>query len=110
MIASQDSRSCPAKSRYSDHPEVQAKIRTAMIEGKIADEDFNGDPEYNVLGQAGIRARVTKKKAQADDEDGEQAVSGSTSNNVRTRMLMSPERWWHPGQEAGREAWSQEGW
>lgn len=81
-----------------------------MIEGKIADEDFNGDPEYNVLGQTGIRARVTKKKAQAGDEDGEEPVSVSTSNNVCNCMLMSPGRWWHPRQEAGQEAWSQEGW
>lgn len=47
----------------SDYPELQAKIRTAMIEGKIADEDFNGDPAYNVLGQRGIRGRATKTKA-----------------------------------------------
>lgn len=46
-----------------------------MIEGKIADEDFNGDPEYNVLGQSGIRGRATKKKAEDEDENGEKAVS-----------------------------------
>lgn len=63
-----------AKCRCSDHPELQAKIRTAMIEGKIADEDFNGDPEYNVLGQSGIRGRATKKKADAEDENGEEKV------------------------------------
>lgn len=63
-----------AKCRCSDHPELQAKIRNAMIEGKIADEDFNGDPEYNVLGQSGIRGRATKKKAEAD-ENGEEQVS-----------------------------------
>ncbi|POS80812.1 protein kinase rad3 [Diaporthe helianthi] len=62
----------------NDHPEVQAKIRTAMIEGKIADEDFNGDPEYNVLGQMGIRPRATKKKAEAEDEDGEEPNGGGT--------------------------------
>lgn len=45
-----------------------------MIEGKIADEDFNGDPEYNVLGQTGIRGRATKKKAEAEDENGEEQV------------------------------------
>lgn len=63
------------KCRSSDHPELQAKIRTAMIEGKIADEDFNGDPEYNVLGQSGIRGRATKKKAEAEDENDEEKVS-----------------------------------
>lgn len=41
-----------------------------MIEGKIADEDFKGDPAYNVLGQKGIRGRA--KKVKADDEGEEQ--------------------------------------
>ncbi|KAL1872383.1 serine/threonine-protein kinase M1 [Diaporthe australafricana] len=54
----------------SDHPELQAKIRTAMIEGKIADEDFNGDPEYNMLGQAGIRGRSSAKGGEDQDGDG----------------------------------------
>lgn len=61
----------------SDHPEVQEKIRTAMIEGKIADEDFNGDPEYNVLGQRGIRgyARATKsRKTEENDEENDDKV------------------------------------
>ncbi|KAH8754115.1 hypothetical protein F5883DRAFT_187045 [Diaporthe sp. PMI_573] len=60
------------------HPELQAKIRTAMIEGKIADEDFNGDPEYNVLGQTGIRGRVSKKKAEDEDDNGEEPDGGDT--------------------------------
>jgi serine/threonine-protein kinase ATR len=41
----------------------QNKIKTAITEGKIADEDWNGDPEFNVLGKVGIRARVKKAKA-----------------------------------------------
>lgn len=45
-----------------------------MIEGKIADEDFNGDPAYNVLGQKGIRGRASAKKAKDDDEEGEEQV------------------------------------
>lgn len=42
-----------------------------MIEGKIADEDFNGDPEYNVLGKRGIRKaeRESKSKTEKADED-----------------------------------------
>lgn len=42
-----------------------------MIEGKIADEDFNGDPGWNVLGRKGIRGRA---KAKPDDEEGEEQV------------------------------------
>lgn len=55
---------------FSDHPEFQEKIRTAMIEGKIADEDFKGDPGWNVLGKRGIRGRSKKPKAE-DQDDGE---------------------------------------
>lgn len=80
-----------AKRCYSDHPELQAKIRTAMIEGKIADEDFNGDPEYNVLGKLGIRGRATKKKADPEDEDGEEQVSECSSTRVCDQALMFPE-------------------
>lgn len=63
-----------------------------MIEGKIADEDFNGDPEYNVLGQTGIRGRATKKKAEADDENGEEQVCGSSSICACKQVLMTLER------------------
>lgn len=76
----------------SDHPELQAKIRTAMIEGKIADEDFNGDPEYNVLGKAGIRGRATKKKAEAEDENDEEQVCALPSSCTYKQVLMSLER------------------
>ncbi|KUI73385.1 hypothetical protein VM1G_08936 [Cytospora mali] len=60
-----------------DHPELQSKIRTAMVEGKIADEDFNGDPGYNVLGQKGIRGRA--KKTKPEDEEGEEQNGGGAS-------------------------------
>lgn len=47
-----------------------------MIEGKIADEDFNGDPGFNALGKRGIRAMVrkSKKAKDEDDEEGEDEV------------------------------------
>lgn len=64
-----------------------------MIEGKIADEDFNGDPEYNVLGQTGIRGRVSKKKAEDEDDNGEEPVRVSSSNTLPNQVLMSLGRW-----------------
>ncbi|KAI9743791.1 MAG: serine/threonine-protein kinase M1 [Claussenomyces sp. TS43310] len=58
-------------------PDVQEKFKTAVINGKVADEDFNGDPEFNVLGQKGIRSRTSLKAAteakENGEEDGEQA-------------------------------------
>lgn len=46
-----------------------------MIEGKIADEDFKGDPAWNVPGQKGIRGRA--KKADGEDEEDEEEVCSS---------------------------------
>lgn len=57
----------------------QEKIRTAMIEGKIADEDFNGDPEYNVLGKAGIRGRAPKTPKVKPGEEDEHQEQGEVS-------------------------------
>lgn len=65
----------------SDFPELQEKIRTAMIEGKIADEDFNGDPEFNMLGQRGIRRAVRKSKAkdgEGDEQEGQVCIALSS--------------------------------
>lgn len=57
-----------------------------MIEGKIADEDFNGDPEFNRLGQRGIRRYARGKKAaepepeteaEAEDDNGDKVLLSS---------------------------------
>lgn len=56
--------------------EFKEKIRTAMNEGKIADEDFNGDPEFNVLGKTGIRKAIRKAKPSDDDEEEGQQEGG----------------------------------
>lgn len=63
-----------ADDSFSGAEELQKKIRTAMIEGKIADEDFKGDPAYNVLGQSGIRGRAprTPKVKPGEEEQQEQ--------------------------------------
>lgn len=48
-----------------------------MIEGKIADEDFNGDPEFNTLGQRGIRKyeRQSKKKGDEAENDDDKVIT-----------------------------------
>lgn len=71
-----------SRSLFRNAEEYQAKIRTAMIEGKIADEDFNGDPEYNVLGQSGIRPRAPRAPKAKPGEEGEQPEQGKV-NPVR---------------------------
>lgn len=59
-----------------------------MIEGKIADEDFNGDPEFNVLGQTGIRKTVRKSKAKPaeEGETGQQPQEGQVCTSIHTSI------------------------
>ncbi len=49
----------------------QAKVKTAVIDGKIADEDWKGDPLYNKLGQKGTQPVVRKRKPKFGEEEGE---------------------------------------
>ena len=43
-------------------PSDQEKVKKAVIDGKIADEDWKGDPELNVLGQSGTVKKAPRKK------------------------------------------------
>ncbi|OBT83091.1 hypothetical protein VE02_08598 [Pseudogymnoascus sp. 03VT05] len=56
--------------------EYQEKLKTAVTKGKIADEDWKGDPAYNELGQKGTqpRAKKAKKPVEGEDEDAEGAA------------------------------------
>ena len=54
-----------------DSPEAQEKIERVIKQGHIDPEDFNGDPEFNTLGQKGIRPRGYKKKAVKEEGDEE---------------------------------------
>lgn len=63
-------------------PDVQAKFKKAIIDGKIADEDFRGDPEWNVLGQKGLRPIVRKKKEVPGTADEEVSISQNHNDNV----------------------------
>ncbi|KAH8424124.1 uncharacterized protein LDX57_001878 [Aspergillus melleus] len=49
--------------------EHQDKVRKAVEQGHVDDEDWKGDVEMNRPGKNGFRKRVTKKKANADEED-----------------------------------------
>ena len=100
----------------SDHPEIQAKIRRVIEQGHIDAEDFNGvsdvticlrcsaelkpanqDPEYNVLGQSGIRGRA--RKTEPDEENGEVCLLDGATNlgfpvafthdNLRTLLITA---------------------
>ncbi|KAM0280629.1 hypothetical protein ACHAQH_003936 [Verticillium albo-atrum] len=65
----------------ADYPDLQAKIREAVEQGHIAPEDFNGDPEYNKLGQRAIRGRAAVNKAKAE-ENGDAPKDGETAGDA----------------------------
>ncbi|TAQ86629.1 hypothetical protein B7494_g5043 [Chlorociboria aeruginascens] len=44
------------------HPDLQEKVRRCITQGFIDPEDFNGDPEMNKLGEAGLRTKESKRK------------------------------------------------
>ncbi|KAI9043677.1 ubiquitin-conjugating enzyme [Aspergillus affinis] len=55
---------------FEDLPEEhQDKIRKAIEQGHVDDEDWKGDVEMNRPGKNGFRQRATKKKAKADEDD-----------------------------------------
>ncbi|KAA8646413.1 hypothetical protein EYZ11_011488 [Aspergillus tanneri] len=48
-------------------PENQEKVRKAVEQGHVDDDDWKGDVEMNRPGKTGFRMRVPKKKAKADE-------------------------------------------
>ncbi|KXH46337.1 phosphatidylinositol 3 [Colletotrichum simmondsii] len=60
-----------------DHPDLQAKIRSAIEQGHIDAEDFNGDPWMNKPGQRGIRGKKPKDWDDDEEEDEDEAPAKS---------------------------------
>ncbi|TGJ81433.1 hypothetical protein E0Z10_g7329 [Xylaria hypoxylon] len=56
-----------------DDPDIKEKIQRVVKQGHIDAEDFNGDPEFNVLGKTAIRGRA--KKPQADEDEADEDVT-----------------------------------
>ncbi|KAK4219052.1 hypothetical protein QBC37DRAFT_167332 [Rhypophila decipiens] len=61
-----------------NNTEIRDKVQRVIKQGHIDPEDFNGDPEFNKLGQKGIRGRAPRKKKNAADDE-EQAEEPTTS-------------------------------
>ncbi|KAH7390222.1 hypothetical protein BKA64DRAFT_117823 [Cadophora sp. MPI-SDFR-AT-0126] len=50
------------KNSLDKTPKLQEKVRRCITQGFIDHEDFNGDPEMNVLGVAGLHTKESKKR------------------------------------------------
>ncbi|EAL92277.1 hypothetical protein AFUB_036130 [Aspergillus fumigatus A1163] len=71
--ASGDSKDLDAIDGFEELPsEYQEKVRKALEQGHVDDEDWKGDPEMNRPGMTGFRKRAPKKK-KADEEEAESA-------------------------------------
>jgi ubiquitin-conjugating enzyme E2 O len=68
-----DSKDLDAIDGFEELPSgYQEKVRKALEQGHVDDEDWKGDPEMNRPGMAGFRKRAPKKK-KADEEEAETA-------------------------------------
>ncbi|CZT50664.1 uncharacterized protein RSE6_11689 [Rhynchosporium secalis] len=56
------------KNSLDKDPKLQEKVRRCITQGFIDPEDWNGDPEMNVLGASGMRTKESMKKAREDQK------------------------------------------
>jgi len=66
------------KNSLDKKPQLQEKVRRCIMQGFIDPEDYNGDPEMNVLGAAGLHTKESKKKMR--DEQKEKAQNEEVDN------------------------------
>ncbi|KAH6705190.1 hypothetical protein BKA61DRAFT_617070 [Leptodontidium sp. MPI-SDFR-AT-0119] len=57
------------KNSLDKNPALQEKVRRCITQGFIDPEDFNGDPEMNVLGAVGLHTKETKKKMRDEKKE-----------------------------------------
>lgn len=70
---------------YDELPdELQEKVRTALDNGHVDDEEWKGDIEKNRPGQRGFRVTSTKKKA-AEDEQAENREDSPTTSKAAAK-------------------------
>ncbi|KAG4443504.1 hypothetical protein IFR05_000977 [Cadophora sp. M221] len=57
------------KNSLDKNPALQEKVRRCITQGFIDHEDFNGDPEMNVLGAVGLRTKESKQKMRDEKKE-----------------------------------------
>ncbi|OJJ60607.1 hypothetical protein ASPSYDRAFT_87184 [Aspergillus sydowii CBS 593.65] len=80
LIGEGDDRDFDMLDGYEDlSPEIQKKIESALEQGHVDDEDWNGDREMNVPGSSGFRVKTPKKNAKAADKEEEEEEKPKSS-------------------------------
>ncbi|KAK0105767.1 hypothetical protein ONS95_004286 [Cadophora gregata] len=62
------------KSSLDKRPDLQETVRRCITQGFIDPEDWNGDPEMNVLGAVGMRTKENVRKAREDKKARNQEI------------------------------------
>ncbi|KAI9800520.1 MAG: hypothetical protein M1825_004068 [Sarcosagium campestre] len=76
---------------YDELPAAeQGKMRQALAQGHVDDEDWKGDPEFNKPGMTGMHKRTPKKKAKREQES--DAEGGDISEKQQTPKTTASER------------------
>lgn len=65
--------------------EMQEKVRQAVSQGHVADEDWRGDVEMNRPGKSGFRKRALKKQMKGAESEDEESAPEETPKPAKTR-------------------------
>ncbi|KAH0558555.1 hypothetical protein GP486_004788 [Trichoglossum hirsutum] len=65
-------------------PEMQLKIRNAVEQGHVADEDWTGDAELNRPGEKGVHKRASKK-SNGEAQEGEDGAENNAKSATKKR-------------------------
>ncbi|KAL4907979.1 hypothetical protein BDW74DRAFT_148340 [Aspergillus multicolor] len=76
---------------YEDLPsDLQEKIKKAVKQGHVDEEDWKGDPELNVPGASGFRVRTPSKKGKKADDDEDKDEDGEEDGEEDAPKKKAP--------------------
>ncbi|TVY33589.1 PARP-type zinc finger-containing protein, partial [Lachnellula subtilissima] len=91
------------KNSIDRFPDLQEKVRRVITQGFIDPEDFNGDPEMNVLGEKGLRTPASKAKARADKKKQEEEEVNESPEAEKTPKKTASKKRAKGGDESDAE-------
>ncbi|TVY90003.1 hypothetical protein LAWI1_G005092 [Lachnellula willkommii] len=91
------------KNSLDRFPDLQEKVRRVITQGFIDPEDFNGDPEMNVLGEKGLRTPASKAKARADKKKKEEEEADESPDAEKAPKKTAPKKRAKGGDESDAE-------
>lgn len=71
---------------------AKEKIKQALKDGHVADEDWKGDPEKNRPGQKGINSARRKKKTKGDENPDEAGLADETPVKAKKKRMTKKDK------------------